>query len=299
MVTTIWILLFLYLCCLLGSEIIGTCCCGGSGTFCCNDCAQIPFQWLLVVAGIFDGTDCEFCSQYNGTFILKWTGQGPILPSCNWSDFRQLVPNCGPQELGQCTGHTTWSLGYSAPNWFLSPNVDFAPTYSLPGSQWRCLESNTLLLQIPADTTDCDGWPETLTVVPGESVIDGCTCLICEVSPNQWSVNLSGIIPALCEPPLSCGSLNGNHILDRIDQCSWRKNIIVCGFSGSITLFFSLACQLAFLRIFSAVCEKEYVLPLSSFNCMSANVMQSSTYVGCGPNAYCANYPATVTVVPV
>lgn len=116
----------------------------------CCGCLSMPQTWKITVAGITN-QDCADCANANGTFNLVYPGTG-----CTWnsSTFNTLCAATGQWSL-YCVSGTTWQLDLlSAGN----------PIASWTKAGFACLSSNVMTLSF--STTNCAGWPATITVDP-------------------------------------------------------------------------------------------------------------------------------------
>ena len=175
----------------------------------CGDCPDPPAMskcWEFTVSGITNA-GCLTCdTRLNGAFTLKW------VRSCAFQTDNFL--DCAGTGL-----NAFWSLVSDGVNWTLYPAGFTGSTavYELPVADFVCNASNELF-EVSAPTTDCDDWPESITISPVDCfTVDGGLCVMdCHAEFDDKG-----------------------HFLDQltVDTCIWKKTITPCG--GSITVDYS------------------------------------------------------------
>ena len=290
--------------------IIGTCCCQ-SGTPCCNcvAAANLARDWQFTIAGLTNAA-CGFCSQYNGTFTLKW------VRNCTWVDWRMANPACGAfDEFGvPCAPHNTWKLdrvGGDLGDYRLIKN--FSPfgvyQYFRAAVDWNCNGPNVMTFS-GTPGTDCGNYPPQVTLTRPAPVIP-----VCECSPPydaiaaRWRVTFAGVMGLLCD----CTPINAEHLLERNAAgcegfCCWGKTILQPGcVIGNTELRLRVtdglrADSIVYLLIAGRAgldTRTNYWMPQASFNPVGANIL--SRFTACAAfqdEALCQDWPATVTILP-
>lgn len=139
---------------------------------------------------------------------------------------------------------------------------------------------------------------------PGPCPEPETTCCGCEVSPNQWSFSIGGIIdPPPPGPCTACANFNGTWILTRRgnDTCQWFSDdagsctpgsswTLSCGGPSGTTWQLQTQSMLG-----GTPGAQSYTLSAASWNCLGANTL---TRVD-ADTGNCQGFPATITLTPV
>ena len=149
----------------------------------------------------------------------------------------------------------------------------------------------------------CDGSTFQLSVDCGSSTSSGGTggpCCGCETVPSQYTMTVAGITDALCS---FCNAYNGTFTLTLGDGCLWKTeqgNLCSGGFPSHV---WQLSCDETnmYLRPQGAFATDppgaitEYVLALSSWDCLGSNTLIQAF----SSNLECNGWPASITINPV
>lgn len=281
------------------------CCCDG---ICCGCSVNSPRrQWNFTASGITNNS-CAACSEFNGTFNLKWSPN-----TCSWLAWKSGPTTCAdeaPPTEDLCENNYYWKLVYNASGgagdgFYLTPNTGGAsiPTYFLAIGSWNCAGSNVMVYDGTAGTR-CATWPATITLSPSTEVIPECECYPSfDAIASEWEVVVAGITTADCA---DCTNINGTHILSPVggDFCLWEKTTVTICLTfrmfmvlrivgnGTIRVEFTDT-----VPLFAG--QRYYARALADFNPVGSNIF---TYLPslCGGTVLtpCGGWPATITVRP-
>lgn len=263
------------------SEMIGTCCCGGSicgGTCPCCGCTVLPCRWMLTLAGIGNGT-CADCVHLNNTFTLTKEA------TCNWTSPTGGTL-CGfPAHINLSCRGSYWALTVDA-------NGTLAE-YRLPVSEWNCTGPNTLVREFGHDV--CSNWPATVTVTPILTDMLTCTtpCCGCSSFPSRWRLTITGVTNN------TCGECNGYNLsillFKQQGLCIW-VGFDTEGFCGANSEYV-LVCESTHWDLdlpgIVGLGSAFYRTLVANWNCLDMNVMPRFEV----QSPHC-NWPLTVTLVP-
>ena len=124
----------------------------------CCGCLSFPARYTFTLSGVINQV-CTNCVMLNRTYTLIYTGGS----NCSWN--QRLDPPGPCEDL-----HTLAELSCQQFDqlFFLrfQPSLGFElASYMLPAAQWNCLGTN--IVELVSDDNSCDGWPATITLVPG------------------------------------------------------------------------------------------------------------------------------------
>lgn len=304
---------------------IGDCCCGaggGGGAVCCVVCrlfSTLAREYTLTVAGITDGTFCENCEEFNGTFTMHWRNAGifetTIGENCSWNDYYPDGEPCfdpdGPRNI--CTHHYRWTMGIveDPPDVFtfrLAPGTTFSTVvYELAATSWNCTGSNVMTRTILQEGI-CNNFPATVTVTAGSGRVAFCECYPpYNAFASRWSVAFSNI-KGCCSP-----EINDTHLLTPYSclscgQCTWNRLISAdCPGEGNLWLFLEYGSTRTTLYIWNGTtllrnAHALYLMKNTDFNPVGPNVLNrvdlSPSCDGQPLTGDCTGWPAQVTIFP-
>lgn len=289
------------------------CCCDVA---CCGCSVNSPRRhWRFTASGITNNV-CSSCSEFNGTFDLKWYNEGP---PCLWLAWKSGPPTCADQAFPPddlCENNYYWRLQYDnagslGDGFYLIPNTSFpfpsAPVYFLAVSSWNCGGSNVMTRDGPTGSgTSCATWPATLTLSPSSEIIPECECYPpYDAIASEWEVVVSGVTNGGCS---DCSVINSTHILRPAggteNFCSWNNTSLTICSGGGVVIgmgFRNWGIIELFFNYSPAGSTRTYGIALADFNPVGSNTLVLIAYTACvGGLALteCATWPATVTLRP-